>query len=318
MSVESGLTLTILIVNWNAGALLARCVASIDEALPPALRAACELIVVDNASSDGSADALALAPQDRVLRQPRNLGFGAACNRGAELARGEFLLLFNPDGELRAGSVERAIAELQRSDMRVGICGVALVDERGEVARSCHRFPGFAQLLGSAAGLHAVWPQRFDSRMNDWDHRSDRSVDHVIGAFYCLRLSTFRALGGFDERFFVYLEDLDLSLRARQSGWCTRFLAAPASYHLGGGVSRQIKARRLFYATHSRLRYAAKHLPRWQAALHAAVTLLLEPISRSVHALAHRSGADLRASWQGFGMLYRALWQELRQPEQRP
>ena len=299
--------LSLLIVNWNAGELLARCVASINEALPPALRAGTEVIIVDNASRDGSARTLPLRPGDHVLSQSANLGFGAACNRGAEEACGEFLLLLNPDCELRPGSVERCIAELRRADLRVGICGIALVGDSNVVARSCHHFPGVWQLLGTAAGLHAISPNHFDSRMHDWDHCSDRTVDHVIGAFYMMRLSTFRGLGGFDERFFVYLEDLDLSLRARRAGWLTRFIASPTSYHLGGGVSRQVMAQRLFYATRSRMLFAYKHLPRWQAHLHAAITLTVEPLSRTVLALIRRSGPDLASTWQGFAMLYRDL-----------
>lgn len=298
---------SLLIVNWNAGELLARCVASIDEALTPSLRAATEVIVVDNASCDGSASALPLRPGDQVLKQSENLGFGAACNRGAAVARGEFLLLFNPDCELRPGSVERCLAELRRTDLRVGICGVALVGDSDEVARSCHRFPGVWQLLGYATGMHAISPLHFESRMHEWDHRSDRTVDHVIGAFYMMRLSTFRQLGGFDERFFVYWEDLDLSLRAQRAGWLTRFLASPTSYHLGGGVSRQAMAQRLFYATRSRMLFAYKHLPRWQAHLHAAITLTVEPLSRTVLALIRRSGPDMVSTWRGFAMLYRDL-----------
>ena len=304
---EASVQLSLLIVNWNAGELLARCLASIDEALPPTLRATSEVIVVDNASHDGSALALPLRRGDRMLKQSVNLGFGAACNLGAENAHGEFLLLLNPDCELRPGSVERCITELRRTDLRVGICGVALVGDSDAVARSCHRFPGVWQLLGSAAGLHAISPLHFDSRMQEWDHRSDRTVDHVIGAFYMMRLATFRQLGGFDERFFVYLEDLDLSLRARRAGWLTRFIALPPSYHLGGGVSRQVMARRLFYATRSRMLFAYKHLPRWQAHLHAAITLTVEPLSRSALALIRRSRADLVSTWRGFGMLYRDL-----------
>jgi hypothetical protein len=304
---EPSVLLSVVVVNWNGGELLARCIASIDQALPPAPRAQVEVIVVDNGSSDGSTDRLSLRPTDTLLRSDRNLGFGVACNRGAAIARGEFLLLLNPDCELRQGSIERCIAELQRPDMPVGICGIALEGERGVIARSCHRFPHFAELAGTAIGLHALRPGVFDSRMSDWDHRSDRTVDHVIGAFWLLRLSTFRSLGGFDESFFVYLEDLDFSLRARRAGWLTRFVAAPASYHLGGGVSRQIMARRLFYATRSRMLFAYKHLPRWQAHLHAAITLVIEPLSRSLQALLRHSGADLKSTWRAFAMLYRDL-----------
>jgi GT2 family glycosyltransferase len=126
-----------------------------------------------------------------------------------------------------------------------------------------------------------------------------------------IRAATFQALGGFDERFFVYLEDLDLSLRARRMGLLTRFVAAPPSIHLGGGVSPQVKAERLFYATRSRMRCGFKHLPAWQAWTHAATTLVCEPFARTVRALLRRSWQDLRSTWRGFALVYRdlpALW----------
>lgn len=151
--------------------------------------------------------------------------------------------------------------------------------------------------------------------MVEWDHRSDRTVDHVIGAFYMIRAATFQALGGFDERFFVYLEDLDLSLRARRMGLLTRFVASPPSFHLGGGVSRQVKAERLFYATRSRLLYGFKRLPAWQAWTHAATTLVCEPLARTVRALLRRSWQVLRFTWRGFALVYRdlpALWRARR------
>ena len=148
--------------------------------------------------------------------------------------------------------------------------------------------------------------------MTDWDHRRDADVDHVIGAFYAMRRDLFERLGGFDERFFVYLEDLDLSLRVRQAGHRVRFLATPASFHLGGGVSRQIKARRLFYATRSRILYAYKHFPRWQAHLHLGLTLFIEPFTRSVLALARGSGSAMRETCTGFALVWRDLPMTLR------
>lgn len=301
------ITLSIVIVNWNSGALLADCVRSVHQALAPSMGPALEVIVVDNGSSDDSLARLPGTPAPIIIRNPRNLGFGAACNLGVARARGRTILLLNPDCLLEPGSVERCLAELDRTDLRVGICGIALVDESGQVARSCHRFPGFGALLGVAFGLHALVPRLADSRMVEWDHSSDRTVDHVIGAFYMMRRDTFAALGGFDERFFVYLEDLDLSLRAARAGWVTRFIATPRSFHLGGGVSRQVKAQRLFYATRSRLLYAFKHLPRWQAWIHLAATLLCEPLVRSLHCMARRAWHDLRFTWRGFAMVYRDL-----------
>jgi len=300
------LALSIVIVNWNGGELLAHCIDSLrwTKEIPR------EVIVVDNGSTDAS-----LAPCDDrdgvvVIRNGHNLGFGAACNIGARAAQGDVLLFLNPDCEVGPGSIERCMNELRQFD--VGACGVALTDAQGNVARSCHRFPTLASFVHRILGLHMLSRRFGDGAMTDWDHRQDADVDHVIGAFYVIRRSLFERLDGFDERFFVYLEDLDLSLRVRQAGHRVRFLAAPSSFHLGGGVSRQIKARRLFYATRSRILYAYKHFPRWQANLHLGLTLFIEPFTRNVLALARGSGSALRETCTGFALVWRYLPTTLR------
>jgi GT2 family glycosyltransferase len=211
----------------------------------------------------------------------------------------------NPDCEVRAGSVERCLQELQVSN--VGVCGIALTSEDGRVARSCHSFPSFRHFVHRILGLHLLSTRYGDGAMRDWDHARDADVDHVIGAFYAIRRELFDALGGFDERYFVYLEDLDFSLRVRQAGYRVRFLASPPSFHVGGGVSRKVAARRLFYATRSRILYAYKHFPRWQARLHLALTLLVEPLARTALSLCMLSLTRLTETWRGFGMVWRDL-----------
>ena len=295
-------SISIVIVNWNSDALLDRCLAS----LTAAGAEAAEVIVVDNGSVDRSLDACQHRPGVRVIRNGENLGFGRACNIGARAARGAVLLFLNPDCEVRDGSLERCLASL--ADPTIGVCGIALVDEHGSIARSCHRFPTFGSFAGRILGLHVLSRRFSDGAMTAWAHDSDDDVDHVIGAFYMIRRALFDALGGFDERFFVYLEDLDLSLRVHRSGHRIRFLAHPASFHLGGGVSRQAKARRLFYATRSRIVFAYKHFPSWQAHLHLAMTLLLEPLTRSCLALARGSGDGMRETLRAFGW----VWHDLR------
>lgn len=297
----SPVRLSIVIVNWNGAALLKRCIDSLrwaDE-IPH------EVLVVDN----GSTDASLAACEDRdgvvVIRNGRNLGFGAACNIGARAAQGTVLLFLNPDCEIGPGSIERCMNELSHSG--VGACGIALTDALGNVARSCHRFPTFASFVRRILGLHILWRRFGDGAMTDWDHGQDADVDHVIGAFYVIRRELFARLGGFDERFFVYLEDLDLSWRIRQSGLRIRFLATPKSFHLGGGLSENIKARRLFYATRSRILYAYKHFQRSDAHLHLALTLLVEPVTRSVQALGRLSVSGLAEGLHGFTMLWRDL-----------
>lgn len=293
--------ISIIIVNWNAGSQIKHCLDSIPAGNDR------QVIVVDNASTDGSDLIIANQANVALLRSPTNLGFGKACNLGAREASGELLLFLNPDAALHPGTLKHAIAFMQSSaNARVGICGVQLVDEGKLVARSCARFPSASGLVAHAIGLDRLLPQ-LGHFMTDWAHDSTRDVDHVIGAFYLVRRDLFNTLNGFDERFFVYMEDLDFSLRAHQAGWRSVYLADVQAFHAGGGTSNQIKARRLFYSLRSRLLYAGKHFSLAGAAMVFLATLLLEPLSRSALALARRSWPALKETWQGYAMLWRWL-----------
>lgn len=298
---ESQATVTVIIVNWNSGLLLRSCIESMVGTV------ALEIIAVDNASTDGSEMVASTHPRVTLIRAAENLGFGKACNLGARQARGEYLLFLNPDAALFPGTLEKALDFMQHpANARVGICGVQLVDESGGVARSCARFPSPMDFVAHAMGIDRVFPQ-WGHRMAEWAHDQTRDVDHVIGAFFLIRRSLFQKLGGFDERFFVYLEDLDLSLRASQLGWRCVYLANVKTFHAGGGTSQQIKARRLFYSLSSRFLYAAKHFSLSGAAVVFFATLLVEPMSRSALALARCSWPAFKETWQGYAMLWRWL-----------
>ena len=305
------LALSIVVVNWNGAALLKRCI----DSLRRSNETFHEVIVVDNGSTDTSLAACEGHEGVVVIRNGRNLGFGAACNIGARAARGSVLLFLNPDCEVGPGSIARCMNELNQAD--VGACGIALTNAQGSVARSCHRFPTLASFVHRIFGLHVLSRRFGDGAMTEWDHRQDAAVDHVIGAFYLIRRDLFDQLGGFDERFFVYLEDLDLSLRIHQSGLRIRFLATPTSFHLGGGLSKNIKARRLFYATRSRILYAYKHFPRSHAHLHLALTLFVEPLTRSVQALGRLSANGLAEGLHGLAMVWCDLPSILRRARHR-
>lgn len=291
----------IIIVNWNSGAQLALCVDSLSAAMVR------QIIVVDNASTDGSDQAIVGHPGVTLIRSPENLGFGKACNLGAQHASTEFLLFLNPDAAVFPGTLEKACTFMvDPANAQVGVCGVQLVDESGHVARSCARFPTATGFVAHAVGLDRLFP-RLGHLMAEWPHNSSRDVDQLIGAFFLVRRSLFKALGGFDERFFVYFEEVDFSFRARQAGWCSFYLADVQAFHAGGGTSQQVKARRLFYSLRSRLLYASKHFNLPGAALVFLATLLLEPFSRSTLALVRRSKPALKETWQGYAMLWRWL-----------
>ena len=293
--------ISIVVVNWNAGNQLLACVNSI---LQHAHGLVSQIIVVDNGSIDGSDTSVQDLPNITLIRTGTNLGFGKACNLGALQAESDYVLFLNPDATLYVGTLPSAMAFMQNpANSQVGICGVQLHDEGDHIARSCARFPTASGFAAHSVGLDRAFP-RLGHFMAEWDHAQTREVDHVIGAFFLMRRAVFEALNGFDERFFVYLEDLDFSYRARQVGWHSVYLADAQAFHAGGGTSKQVKARRLFYSLRSRLLYSFKHFTVLGAAVVLLATLLLEPLARIGLALAQRSWAGLKETWAGYGLLW--------------
>jgi GT2 family glycosyltransferase len=191
-------------------------------------------------------------------------------------------------------------------NLKVGICGVQLIQEDGQIARSCTRFPSVTNWVAHAVGLDRIFPGSAH-RMANWDHDSSRVVDHVMGSFFLVRRVVFDALQGFDDRFFVYLEDLDFSKRAKALGWTSFYVADTRAFHAGGGTSRQVKAIRLFYSLRSRILYSIKHFSWFSALLILLATLIVEPCSRTVFAILKRSWSSLKETWCAYGMLYRWL-----------
>jgi len=143
--------------------------------------------------------------------------------------------------------------------------------------------------------------------MAAWDHLTQRPVDQVMGAFFFTRRAIFTSLTGFDERFFVYFEEVDFSLRANQAGWKTVYLTDTQAFHQGGGASQRVKAKRLFYSLRSRLLFGFKHFSVLQAWVLMGATLVLELLSRTLFSLFRGGIEDMRDTWNGYAMLYRDL-----------
>jgi GT2 family glycosyltransferase len=304
--------ISIVIVNWNAGAQLSDVIFSI-ESHHAGLVAA--VIIVDNASTDNSLDLLA-ARSDRltfplhIIRNKENRGFAAACNQGASLAENnKYLLFLNPDTLLFEKSLSVPFAFMEQPENhKVGICGIQLIYESGLVSRTCARFPSIRMFAADALGLSKLpWLLSWGYRMAEWDHAITREVDQLLGAFFFVRADLFYALKGFDERFFVYFEEVDFSYRVHLEGYCSVFLADAQAFHAGGGTSRQVKAARLFYTLRSRLLYGFKHFSRCRAVLLLAVTMLIEPVSRVVFSLLLGEIGDVRNTLEAYAMLWRKL-----------
>ncbi len=300
-------TLDIVIVDYNAGALVRECLESLAAHRPERVRLE-RVVVVDNASRVPTSTVLDVAgiPLE-VLRNERNVGFGAACNQGAQASGADYVLFLNPDTRLEQGSLDVPVEYLEEpANGRTGIVGIQLVDEMGRVTQTCSEFPRAVHFLNRALGLDRFDPERFRSgTMSYWDHSETRAVDQVMGAFFLVRRELFERLGGFDRRFFVYFEEVDFAFRARQAGYESVFVAEARAVHVGRGTTESIKAFRLFLILRSRLEYAGKHFSLSGRAGTLAITFLLEPLARAVFSLLGRRWGDLRDIGAAYGALIR-------------
>ena len=299
----------LVIVNWNTGPLLRECLESIPTARSEAWRLG-SVVVVDNASTDKSAEQLdTVGLPVNLVKNAENLGFAFACNQGAHRSTGDFLLFLNPDARLFADSLDEPM-RFFASNPRAGICGVGLVDDDGTVQRTCRNFPSWQEYVSQGTGLATLLRLVGVAQgLEGWAHDEARAVDQLIGAFFLVRRSVFEALGGFDEEFFVYFEEVDFSLRARKKGWESWFLPKAHAYHRGHGSSDQVRARRLFYSLRSRLIYSRKHFDAGGRVAVAASTLLVEPWTRLAAQVVRRSGRGVADTVEGYALL---LWHVLK------
>jgi N-acetylglucosaminyl-diphospho-decaprenol L-rhamnosyltransferase len=306
----------IVIVNWNTGSQLRDCLQSISLASPASVLRLRQCVVVDNASVDGSAEGLESLPLAVTLVQNHeNKGFAFACNQGAKKGTAKYILFLNPDFRLFQDSLVKALRSLEgKRNERVGTLGIQLVDENGVIQRNVARFPTPGSLFYQMLGLDRLWPRRFPSHfMTDWDHRESREVDQVTGAFYLVRRKVFEELQGFDERFFMYFEDLDFAYRAKRAGWKSYYLSDAQALHYGGGASNQVKARRLSYVLRSRVLYVAKHFSTSAARGILLASVGIEFWTRLGWSLISLSGQNFLETLWAYGMFVRTLPRLLRE-----
>lgn len=300
--------LDVVIVNWNSGELLHACLASLADAAAAGPRM--RVVVVDNASSDGSCEVAADRRLDVVvIRNAENRGFAAACNQGAAAGAARLVLFLNPDTRVTAVALSRAVEFMTRdAPADVGICSIALTDARGDIARSCSYHPTPGRTLATTFALDRLLPRWIRPHgMHDFDHRTSRYVEQVIGAFFLVRRSLFDELGGFDERFFVYYEEVDFAFRAAKRGASAYFLADASAFHLGGGTTDRARAFRQFLNARSRMLYVVKHFGGPVATVHAGATLVAEPVVRTVHRLARGDWSGAREELRAARLLWRAV-----------
>jgi len=296
----------VVIVNWNSGDLLSSCVSSILNGNHLSIG---KIIIVDNGSKDGSDNLQIESNQVLLIKNPSNYGFARSCNIGAKYSNSEFVLFLNPDTILEPNTLKETINYMENdSNKMVGISGIQLCYEDGKVARHSSKFPSSFSFFMRSSGLHKIFLS-LDHVLTEWDHLDTREVPHVIGAYFFVRKKLFDSLNGFDERFFVYLEDLDFSLRAYKLGFKTHFISTIKSVHIAGGTSRQIKAERLFYSLRSRIIYSYKHFNFFSATCILLSVMVIEPISRTLLSIKNLSLVSIKNLIKTYILLYKWLFE---------
>lgn len=313
---------TVIVVSFNTCEILRRCLKSLAGA---GGGLSVETIVVDNASRDASADLVAREfPWVRLVRSETNLGFAAANNVGFELASGRYLVLLNPDAELRSDGLAQAIERMDENP-RTGLAGARLVNRHGDDEPSARSFPSLVNEVLVLSGLAARFPHsrlfgRFD---RTWaDPASAAEVDWVPGAFVIIRREALRAVGPFDERFFLYYEEVDLCRRLRAAGWAIWYWPEIVVRHLGGESAKTIDGSEIsssgsqlvLWRMRSALLYYRKHHGYLNARLLATLEIVWHGLRRLKAGLtASRPASEARAAESArlVGLMRRA-WKETR------
>jgi GT2 family glycosyltransferase len=272
--------LSIIIVSWNVRELLRRCLQSVAgqqsiakhpvgtvNSCKPRLvagdwRLTTEVIVIDNASSDGTVEMLrAEFPDVHVIANPENIGFTRANNQALAIAQGRYLFLLNPDTEFRPGALQM-LMDYMDTHPRVGIVGPQLSYGDGTLQSSRRRFPTLTTAFLESTKLQQWFPRnRVLTRYYMLDTSDDltQEVDWVNGSAMFVRREVYDQIGGFDEAFFMYSEELDWCYRAKQAGWQIVYLPTAQVIHYEGKSSEQVVAARDIYFHSSKIRFFRKY-----------------------------------------------------------
>jgi GT2 family glycosyltransferase len=301
--------LSIIIVNFNAEKLIIRCLQSV---YGTAGNLDCEVIVVDNASTDQSVLAIRQNfPKVKLICNEENVGFAKANNQAAKVARGRYLLLLNSDAFVHNGAIS-TLVEYMASHPDTGAASCRLVYEDGSLQRSCYSFPTPFTELWQTLWLDRLFPRspifgKF--RMTYWGYDTYHEVDWVMGAVMTLRSEVIEQVGLFDEEYFMYSEEMDLCYRLKQAGWKINFVPQATVTHLWGGTSRQNKELAFIRLYKSRVLFFRKHYGPIVTAFYKSVLYLgslIRVIGGTITGL-FRKNQDVRRQTHNYWVLLLSL-----------
>ena len=254
-------TLSIIIVNWNTSEYLLSALKSI---LSNRTQFPFEVIVVDNASEDGSADRVfETYPDVTLIRNRVNMGYAEGNNQGARIAKGTYLLLLNPDVLLPDDALQISV-EVFSSLKHAGAMGVRLLHPDGTVQRSVRGFPYPLSIMWEITGMSLLMPRsRYFGhyRMTWFEYDRLMEVDQPMGSFLLLSMEAWRDVGEMDTNFPIFFNEVDWCRRAKRKGWYIWFSPKPEIIHYGGGSTRLLPSKMAWESRKCLLRYYRKHHP---------------------------------------------------------
>jgi hypothetical protein len=258
--------LSLIIVNWNTRDLLRACLRSLRETCADVPH---EVIIVDNASSDGSAAMVAEEfPDVRLVANVENVGYAKGNNQGLEMAKGELLWLLNPDTEVLPDT-SQTLLRFMDAHPDCGALGCKLLNPPTHPPtrspthqHSCRTFPTPDVILIETLGLSRWFPQHrwFGKyRMTWWDYDDVREVDQPMASSLLLRREVVEQVGGMDEAFPIFFNDVDLCYRIKQAGWKIYFTPDAQVIHYGGASTRLVRPQMIRESHRSLIKFYEKH-----------------------------------------------------------
>ena len=297
----------IIIVNWNSADLLDKCLDSIRKTNQINGNIS-NVIVVDNNSSDNSIELLnKYEHKISIIKNNRNLGFGKACNLGAKASNSEFILFLNPDTKIENNCIVEAVDYLDKN-IDISVLGCLQKGVNSKIISSCASLPNLRNSINLLSGLSKINNRLFpDFHLQNFDYSKSCYVEHVMGSFYLIRRNVFEKVGGFDEDFFVYQEDTDLSKRISLIGGKIYFNSKIEIFHESGGTSKNIIAKRVFYSLEALLKYGKKHFKNVEYYVLLFFVLFVSPLTRLIYSLLKLSLNDCKESITAYYYLYSSM-----------
>ncbi len=247
--------LTVIVVSCNGREMTTACLESVFATVKKAV----EVVLVDNGSSDGTADAAAAAfPQARLIRNAENRGFAAAVNQGLRTAKGRVVVLLNNDARPEAGALD-GLVDFLDANAKAGMAGPQLVHEDGRPQNSYDNCPTLASSVMNKGLLRLAFPSRYPSKRQS--HAEPVEVESLIGASLAVKREVVEKVGPLDEDYFLFLEETDWCLRARKAGYSVMFVPSLRVLHLQGRTREKIRARARVEYVRSLFTYFRKQAP---------------------------------------------------------